>query len=97
GRPRPAARGSASGRRDGPAPRRARSCQRLAQPFHEGVLGDLELLAAAQVLDRHRVARGLVAAADERKADARTVGVLQLLRQLARLELGLDLEAGGAQ
>ena len=58
-------------------------------------LRHFELLAATQVLHRDHAARGLVLAMHHPEADARLVGVLQLLRQLARLQVGLDIEAGG--
>ena len=71
--------------------------QRLLEVAESLGLGDLELLAATQVLHCHHATCGLVLATDGDEADPGLVGVLQLLRQLARLQLRFDVQTGRAQ
>jgi hypothetical protein len=61
------------------------------------VTGHLELLLAAQVLDRHHATRGLVLAHQHHEADAGAIGVLELPRELLRLELHFGVDPAGAQ
>src|SRR5690606_37657232 len=64
------------------------------QGARQVAVGHLELFAAAQILHRHHALGRLVLAADHHEADPGAVGVLHLLAELARLELGLDVESG---